>query len=335
MSTEPAASRLLAGDIGGTKTLLGLFAADAGRPRAVVVRRYGTREFASFADALAAFLADTEVQGGITGAPVGSAAFGVAGPVVGTTARLTLAPWTIDARAIAAQAGVDRVRLINDLEALAWAVPVLRGEELRVLQPGAASPTGNLAVIAAGTGLGEALVHRVDGRFVPSPSESGQADFAARTPRDVDLLHDLAARVGRVSVESVLSGSGLVNIYRVTHRQSACAVFTAWDDPGMSAAVSSAALERRCPRCAEAMAVFVEAYGAEAGNLALRTLATGGLFVGGGIAPQILPALEDGRFLAAFRDKAPFEDLMRDIPVQVILNREAGLLGAAVYASTR
>jgi glucokinase len=230
------------------------------------------------------------------------------------------------------------VQLVNDLEAMAYAVPVLEPDELAVLQGGVAVPTGNAALIAAGTGLGEALLHNVNGRFLPSPSEGGHADFAARTRREFALVQELSRIHGRVDNERVISGPGLVNVFRFTHGsqdlRSACRELgPEVDASSLPAAISKAALEGRCESCAEALEMFIEAYGAEAGNLALRTVATAGVYIGGGIAPKILPALEDGRFMEAFRDKEPMVDLLRTLPVMVILNRHAGLLGAAVKAA--
>ena len=172
----------------------------------------------------------------------------------------------------------------------------------------------------------------MNGRFIPSPSEGGHADFAARTEREIALLRDLAARYGRAEVEHVVSGRGLLNIHRVTHA-SACAASIDLDDPDAPAAISQAALDRRCRGCVDALDLFVEAYGAESGNLALRTVATGGVYIGGGIAPKILPALTTGAFMNAFRAKAPFQPMLERMPVRVILNAEAGLLGAAVFAA--
>jgi glucokinase len=191
-----------------------------------------------------------------------------------------------------------------------------------------------MALIAAGTGLGEALLHSVDGRFVPSASEGGHADFAARTEREIALLRALTAAFGRVDVERVLSGRGLVNIHGFTHAAARCDAGVDPESPDAPAAISGAALDGTCARCRDALDVFVDVYGAEAGNLALRSVATGGVFIGGGIAPKILPALTDGRFVTAFRDKAPLADMVARMPVKVILNAEAGLLGAAVYAAT-
>jgi glucokinase len=319
---------ILAGDIGGTTTRLGLFEAAPPRPRPLVVRSFATLDHAGLDDVLTAFLAECRARGSLAPVRIEAASFGVAGPIVGGTARLTNAPWVVDIHEVVTHFPGARAALLNDLEAMAWAVPLLDGSEVRVLQPAVADPHGNLALIAAGTGLGEALLHRVGGRLVASASESGHADWAARSERDIDVLRHVTTRFGRAEIEQVVSGPGLVNLYRLTHA-SACAAATG-DDP---ASISASAIGRRCPQCVEALELFVEAYGAEAGNLALRTMATGGVFVGGGIARKILPALEDGRFLRAFCAKAPFDDLMARIPLAVILHPEVGLLGAAVHAA--
>jgi glucokinase len=169
----------------------------------------------------------------------------------------------------------------------------------------------------------------VDGRIVPSPSEGGHADYAPRSERDIALLRDLTRRFGRAEVEHVVSGRGLVNIHRVAH-QGACRAVVDLEAEDAPARISTAALEERCSGCAGVLEFFVEAYGAAAGNLALEMVATGGVYIGGGIAPKILPALETGTFLNAFRAKAPLQSMLERMPVKVILNAEAGLLGAAV-----
>jgi glucokinase len=318
---------LLAGDIGGTKTLLGLFDPRPARPRPIVVRTFTTLDFSDLPAMIESFRTDPAV----VGAPLDAACFGVAGPVTGDTAQLTNVPWRVDARQLARTFDIGHTALLNDLQAMAYAVPVLQPSELHGVQAGEPLRGGNMALIAAGTGLGEALLHNVAGRFIPSPTEGGHADFAARTERDIDVLRALIQRVGRAEVESVLSGPGLVNLYRVTHG-ARCAEVNP-DDADAPALITSAALDGRCASCVEALNLFVEAYGAEAGNLALRSMSTGGLFIGGGIAPKILPALTDGRFLRAFLDKSPMHELLVHMPVQIILNAEAGLLGAAVYAA--
>jgi glucokinase len=319
---------ILAGDIGGTKTLLGLFDPASVRPRPVVIRSFPTLEYDDFTSMISAFVTEEEVRR----APVDVACFGVAGPVIAEAAELTNVPWRVDARRVATAFSLHRVNLLNDLQAMAYAVPVLREAEVHVLQEGEPLRGGNIALIAAGTGLGEALLHNVDGRFIPSPTEAGHADFAARTEREIALLRELTPRFGRVEVERVVSGRGLINVHGVTHHDG-CKANVNLEDADAPAAISLAALERRCAGCMEALDLFIEAYGAEAGNLALRSVATGGVFIGGGIAPKILPALTSGSFLRAFRAKTPLEGMLERMPVKVILNSEAALLGSAVYAA--
>jgi glucokinase len=327
---------LLAGDIGGTKTLVGLFertaidgAGHTARPLRKAARAYGTLDHQELADIIADFLDETGVPGG----DVDTACFGVAGPVIDEAADLTNVPWRADARSVRSAFGFVSVRLLNDLEAMAYCVPVLDDSEVHVLQAGVAKQNGHMAIIAAGTGLGEALLHDVNGRWTATPTEAGHADFAARTDREMALVRDLTRRYGRADVEHVISGRGLINIHRVSHRD-ACVAVTDLEDPGAAAAISAAALERRCAGCMETLDLFIEAYGAEAGNLGLRSVATGGVFIGGGIAPKILPALTAGSFMRAFCAKPPLDAMVRAMPVKVILNEEAGLLGAAVFANS-
>lgn len=332
MVTQYHLPMLLAGDIGGTKTLLGLFEPAEDRPRSMVVREYTTLEFDGLDELVQVFLDDTGAESQLHGL-----CLGVAGPVTGLVARLTNVPWLADASVFADRWPDCPVRLLNDLEAMAHAVPVLEPEELAVLQTGVPVPTGNAALIAAGTGLGEALLHNVRGDFIPSASEGGHADFAARTPRELALVDHLTAIFGRVDNDRVISGPGLANLFRFTHGfQSGAGVCRAIGpdvtNGDLPAAISATALGGGCEQCAEALDMFVDAYGAAAGNLALRSVATAGLYIGGGIAPKLLPALERGSFIDAFRAKDPLVDLLRTIPVSVILNPAAGLIGAAVAA---
>jgi glucokinase len=317
----------LAGDVGGTKTLLGLFEPAPARPRAVTVHSYVTNTYPSFTAILDAFARDVNAP-----IRVDAVAAGVAGPVVGGTARLTNIDWDVSAIEIGAHLKAPRVRLLNDLEAMALCAGVLGPEELVTLQHGTPRDDGNAAVIAAGTGLGQAYLPRLNGQLHPSASEGGHADFAARTDREMDLVRMLRGMYGRAEVEHVLCGPGLMNLHRFTHEGNGCDAVRGLDDVDAPAGVSAAALANTCQSCVEALSLFVEAYGAEAGNLALRGLATSGLFVGGGIAPKILPALQDGRFIEAFRAKGMMAELASRIPVHVIMTPEAGLIGAAVAA---
>lgn len=319
---------LLAADIGGTKTLLGLFEPASPRPTPFVVRSFRTLDYADLTTMIAEFLRGA----GVAPSRIVTACAGVAGPILGDVATVTNIPWQVDAPRVASTFGFGRLALLNDLEAVACAVPALQASEVHVLQAGTPMRGGNIALIAAGTGLGEGLLHSVDGRFVPSPSEGGHADFAARTEREIALLRDLTARYGRADVEHVVSGRGLVNIHRVTHA-GLCAAGVDLQDLNAPAAITAAAFDRRCLGCVETLDLFVEAYGAEAGNLALRTVSTGGMFVGGGITPKILPALTTGAFLRAFLAKPPLGPMLSTMPVTAILNAEAGLLGAAIFAA--
>ena len=318
---------ILAGDVGGTKTLLGLFDADGKRPKPLAVRAYHTREFPSFTGIVTAFARD--IGGSL--APT-AAAVGVAGPVVARRATLTNIHWDISADEVSTSLGIPRVALINDLEAIAGSLDVLERDEITMLQEGIARPDGNAVVIAAGTGLGQAFLHRVNGRLRPVASEGGHADFAARTDRELELVRELRHRYGRAEVEQVISGQGLVNLHRFTHRGGECAVVDQIDAADAPARITQGGLSGRCQFCGEALRMFVDAYGAEAGNLALRGLATAGVFIGGGIAPKILRAIQEGSFMTAFLAKPPMEDLLARMPVAVILSADAGLLGAAVCA---
>lgn len=320
---------ILAGDVGGTKTLLGLYSRRGARPEAIAVQSFTTIDYPDLTGVIAAFATNERVRG----TRVKAAAFGVAGPVLGHTATLTNVPFLIDAGEISRSFEIPHVRLLNDLQAMAYSLTALAESEVHVLQAGEARPGGNMGLVAAGTGLGEAAVYRTPAGLFPAPTEAGHADWAARNERDVVVLRALIERFGRAEVEHVLSGPGIVNLHRITHGDSACVAGINDGDPNAPAQISNAALERRCQYCIDALDIFVAAYGAEAGNLALRTVATGGLFVGGGIAPKILPALIDGRFMRAFLDKDPFREMLSNVPVKIILNPDAGLLGAAIAAA--
>jgi glucokinase len=317
---------LLAGDVGGTKTLLGVFERSNPRPVPRAVHSYPTGSFLRFADILDAFSRD--VKDPLT---VEAVALGVAGPVVDDRALLTNVGLEIAASEIGARFNTTRTRLLNDLEAMASSIDVLGADELLPLQEGVMQD-GMRAVIAAGTGLGQAYLHRTNGKWQPVPTEAGHADFAARTDRELELVRMLRERYGRAEVEQVISGQGLLNLFRFTHRGGECTVVQDLSAPDAPALVSQAALSGRCQFCVEALRMFVSAYGAEAGNLALRTMATAGVFIGGGIARKILPAMISGTFMDAFLAKEPLTGLVAKIPVHVILNEEAGLLGAAVAA---
>jgi glucokinase len=319
---------LLAGDIGGTKTLLGLFTAAPHRPRPVSVESLPTQEYPNIVAMIDAFLR-RQPSGR---PPVDAACFGVAGPVIDDEAELTNVGWRVDGREVALEFGLARCRLLNDLVAIASSVAVLERDELHVIQEGVPNVSGNAGLIAAGTGLGQSFLFNDGRHLVPAPSEGGHADFAPRTPREWAIAEWLTTRFGRAEVEHVISGLGLQNLYYFTHAEP-CVRRDGVPDSDLPKIVSRNALDGSCARCQLALEIFVEAYGAEAGNLALRCVATRGLYVGGGIAPKILRALETGVFLAAFTSKPPMVDLLQTIPIRVILNPQAGLLGAATVAN--
>ena len=319
---------ILAGDVGGTKTWLGLFTLDGPRPSPLETRRFTTLEFDALTPMVAGFLDQTGAAG-----DVAAACFGVAGPVHANVSTLTNVPWVVDGAEIGGRLGIATVRLLNDLEAMGYGVPLLTAPELALIQPGTAVAGGNAALIAPGTGLGEAGLHAVDGRLIPVPSEGGHTDFAARTPRELELVASLSSGQGRVALEDIVSGPGLVTLHTFTHRAVPCRGRPLPSEADQRpAAITTAALDGGCTACGDALELFVSALGAAAGNLALRTLATAGLYLGGGIAPRILPALRAGRFLEAFLDKGPMRPLLERVPVSVILEPQAALLGAATAA---
>jgi glucokinase len=319
---------ILAGDVGGTKTLIGLFEVYKRRPVPVDVRTFQTTAYSGLPAIITEFLAKQTMRPDVTGA-----AFGVAGPVIKQTAQMTNVPWAVDAAELARVFHLPRVRLLNDLESMAHSLPVLLPDELKTLQAGKPQE-GTVALIAAGTGLGQALLHQVGDTDLAIPSEGGHSDFAPRSEREMAFARFLRERYGRSEIEHVLSGPGLLNLSNFTHLGGGCAAI---DKPGAvpdtPAAVGASALAQKCPKCVEALQMFVSSYGAAAGNLALTAMATGGVFVGGGVAPRILPALETGAFIQAFSEKGPMRSLLESVPVHVILNPGSALLGAAVCAN--
>lgn len=329
-----AGAVVLAGDVGGTKSNLGLFEVAGGLPRPLRSARFHSQEYSSLAPLLEEFLGPDARQ-------VRAACFGVPGPVVENRTSTTNLAWELDGGALSSVIGGHAVVLINDLVATAEGVPLLGPEELTTLHPGGpgAAGSGNLALIAAGTGLGMALLPRIAGSWVPVASEGGHMDFAPRTEEETGLLFYLSEVFkGRVSVERVVSGPGLFSIYQYLRDRNGLPesrpvreALERGDDP--SKVIGEAALDESCGLCSRSVAMFVSAYGAAAGNLALVGTATGGIYLGGGIAPKLLPRLQDGVFLDAFFDKGRFRDFLEAVPVRVILNDRAALLGAARRAA--
>lgn len=338
--------RILAGDIGGTKVHLGLFDAASGAPALIQVRTYASGSADRLEPLVASFLQTIDPVGPV--GPVGpdqpgqrdiaAACFGVAGPVIRGVCRTTNLPWEISEGSLAESFGWSRVALVNDLVAMASAVEALheRGDGLVALNDAAGDPRGNRVVLAPGTGLGEALLVAAGNRWIPVASEGGHADLAPRTEVEIELLRFLQHRYGHASLERVVSGMGLGEVARFLLASKSLEP-PAWlaeadpDAPGE--AISHAALAAEPdPLAAAVMSIFVRCLAGAAGNLALTAMATGGVYLGGGIPPKVLPLLVDGAFMKAFVDKGRFSTLLESIPVRVILDQRAALLGAACLA---
>jgi glucokinase len=325
---------ILAGDVGGTKVHLALYSNECGRLKAVRERKFAAHGFASLDAAVKTFLADGNTE------EIAAACFGCPGPVRDGRLKLTNLAWTLDARELARLLGIEHVFLINDLEANGYGIPELAAESVETLHAGDASAVGNRGLIAAGTGLGEALLIWDGEAHRPIASEGGHCDFAARTAREIALLEYLRRTLGgRVSWERVVSGLGIQNIYGFL-RDVEKIDEPEWlrermseEDP--NAVIGCCAEDGSSELCRETMQTFAAAYGAEAGNIALKVLATGGMYLGGGIAPKILKTLASGGFMRAFLDKGRLSPLLESITVRVIMDESCALLGAAAYAEAR
>ena len=324
---------ILSGDIGGTKCNLALYVRSDGTLRQVTKRRYESGEFSSFDKLIAQFQKDVagELKNAGTGG-IAAAAFGVAGPVIGQRIKVTNLPWTVDGPALAKQLSTDHVVLLNDLQATGYSLALLSASEIAVLNRGEPSPQATQVLVAAGTGLGEALLFWDGDRYVVASSEGGHADFAPRTEQEIELLRYLKKRHEFVSVELILSGRG----FRTIHEFLAPSVrHPSFDDPEEDAApeITHLGISGSCQVCVQTLDLWTSLYGAEAGNLALKALARGGVWVAGGIAAKIRKKMEDGSFFRAFGEKDKLGALMAKIPIQMVLNEEAPLLGAASQAA--
>jgi glucokinase len=323
---------ILAGDVGGTKVHLALYDFSEGQLNHTRDKQFPAKEYAGLEEIVREFLATDKVS---------AACFGVPGPVRDGRLRLTNLPWTIDSRELSLHLGIDHVFLINDLEANGYGVAELSPNQIYTLSEGDASQVGNRGLIAAGTGLGEGLLAWNGRIHVPYPSEGGHTDFGPRDDQQIELLRFLQRKYnGRVSYERVVSGMGLTNIYEFL-RDGQGMEEPGWLAEKMAEAhdansvITEMALSAKSEICEKALDIMVSIYGAEAGNLALKVLSVGGLYVGGGIAPKILEKLKDGTFIKAFQDKGRLSQLLIHMPVRVILESRAALMGAAAYAEAR
>lgn len=321
---------ILAGDIGGTSTRLAYFDSAGDMLVPLVEERFPSREAGSLLEIVGRFAAKQ-------GLAAERACFGIAGPVRHGRVRTPNLPWSVDAGELSQALNLPAVLLINDLEANAYGIDLLGPDDLLVLNQGVPDPTGTIAVVSAGTGLGEALAYWNGSAHQPLSSEGGHADFAPRNELETELLLFLRAEHGRVSTERVVSGPGLRNIYRflhdARHLPETPAVAEAMRQGDPSAAITRAALSGECPLCGQTLDMFVSLYGAEAGNVALRSMATGGVYLGGGIAPKIIERLKGPGFMLAFTAKGRLSPLLENIPVRVILNDRTALLGAGRCAT--
>jgi glucokinase len=322
---------ILAGDVGGTKVHLALFDFTDGELKHSRDQKFPAKEYSGLEEIVKEFVVTEKVS---------AACFGVPGPVREGRLRLTNLPWTLDSRELSAHLKIDYVFLINDLQANGYGIAELSAEQVYTLSEGDARQIGNRALISAGTGLGEAFLVW-DGRdYVPYPSEGGHSDFAPRNEDEIDMLRYLMQKYsGRISFERVVSGQGITNCYeflrevRGVEEPAWLAERLAAEDP--NAVITELAMAAKSEICEKALNLFVSAYGAEAGNLALKVLSVGGLYVGGGIAPRILEKLKDGAFMKAFSDKGRLSQLLLHMPVRVILESRTALIGAAAYAEAR
>ena len=325
---------ILAGDVGGTKVHLALYQFAGGRLQHVTDERFPAREYTGLEAVVRAFFAKHSHP------DVTSACFGVPGPVRNGRLKLTNLPWLLDARELSRSLEIDHIFLINDLEANGYGIPELTSDQVYTLSTGDPSILGNRGLVSAGTGLGEAVLMWNGKVHVPVASEGGHCDFAPRDETEMALLRYLQKMLrGRVSYERVVSGLGLKNVYSFLRDEQGMTespeLRERMEQQDPNAVIGELGESGKDELCTRALDIFVSVYGAEAGNLALKVLATGGMFVGGGIAPKVLHKMRDGTFMHAFTDKGRLSELLVQTPVHIILESRAALMGAAAYAEAR
>jgi glucokinase len=321
---------ILAGDIGGTNTRLALIDAKNGEMRIIFEQTFPSRERTSLEAVIGEFLS-------LHGCDLTRASFGIAGPVLNGRCEATNLPWVVDSKTVAKQLRLKRVGLINDLVANAYGIAALQRKDFVTLNEGARNAEGNRAIISAGTGLGEAGMYWDGQAHRPFASEGGHVDFAPRNHLEMELLNYSMKRYRRVSYERFVSGPGLQHVYEFL-RDTGKGEEPAWLAEQMSHGdpapiISQLALNGKSPLCLQTIELFVSLYGAEAGNLALKVMATGGVYLGGGIAPKIISKLREAAFMNSFTAKGRMKPLLQDIPVRVIMNPKTALLGAARHAA--
>jgi glucokinase len=317
---------ILAGDIGGTNARLAFFDVADGHFRLVSASVFPSHEYSGLDQIVSKFVETSHLH-------PDAACFGVAGPVRNGRVEASNLPWVIESRRLADELNLEKAMLINDLEANAWGIAALDSKDVVALNKVKSTAVGNQAIISAGTGLGEAGMYWDGAKHHIFASEGGHSDFAPRNELELDLFRYLSGRYGHVSYERIVSGPGLVNVFHFL-RDTGRGTEPQWLTHEMSrtdpaAAISRAALNGSCPLCEQALDLFVSVYAAEAGNLALKLMATGGVYLGGGIAPKMLPKLSGPLFMRAFLGKGRMQPLLESVPVMVITNDKAALMGAA------
>ena len=323
---------ILAGDIGGTKCNLALYEIHGKSRQKIIDRRYESRKFPTFDEVISKFLSETLAETKGAGKHyIEAAGFGVAGPVIDHRVKATNLPWIVDRATLATQLGTPHVVLLNDLEATAHSLSLMAPSELSTLNPGVPSPQSTQALLAAGTGLGEAILFWDGKQHLVASTEGGHTDFAPRTEQEIELLRYMKNHDEFVSVELILSGRGFRTIHTFLN---ASVQHPSFEDPEEDAApeITRLALAGECPVCVRTLDLWVAMYGAEAGNLALKVLARGGVWVAGGIAVKIRKKMEDGAFFRSFCEKEKFAALLAQIPIRMVLNEEAPLIGAMSQA---
>lgn len=316
----------LVGDIGGTKTLLAIYRVVGKTVECVRQEKFQSRDHASLEEVIDLFLEKEKIQ---------KACFGIAGPIVDQVCKTTNLPWVVSSKKISSRFKIPKVSLINDLTAHAYGLQGLTKKELVVLNKGKAEKRGNQCFVAAGTGLGEAPIFFDGKSLIPSGSEGGHADFAPRNEREVELFFYLRKQFGHVSYERVLSGRGLIHLYQFLidqgYYKEKALVKKEGAEGDLAAVITEFGKSGKCPACKEAIRWFCSLYGAEAGNFALKVLAIGGVFIGGGVAPKMIEEMRSGEFMEAFIDKGSFSPLLKKIPVYVVMDANTALKGAVNF----
>ena len=321
---------ILAGDVGGTKTNLGFFTYNNKKLHTCVEKQFNNNDYSSFTDLLKTFVEENRYE-------FHSACFGIAGPIRNQCCTMTNLPWTVDANCINKLFNVETF-LINDLEANAYGIQTLSPQNVFSLYQGKTN-YGNIAIISAGTGLGEAGIYYDGNKYHPFATEGGHTDFAPQSEMEIKLLQYLLIKYPHVSYEHVLSGNGIINIYTffrdIIKQYQANFSIEKVDPTNTAKLICEAAVEKKCPLCVQTLELFSSIFGSESGNLALKMMATGGVYIGGGIAPNIIPFLKNGTFVKAFMSKGRMSCILKDFPINIITYDKTAMHGAAIYAAIK